>query len=236
MILDQKNQITAILISKEKAPRETFPWYQQAITINPIKDSASKRNLVLKQAKTRWVIFLKSNEIVPKSLVKEIKNFVDRADRQGFTGAQIIIKKSFLEKNLNYGNWATQKEIRLGRRVGEWKEDNGKFFWQFPGQKATLSNPIISNPYDNLASLLADINLKSTAEAQRKHQKGKRMFFLDIIVLPLITFKRVFLLKLGLLDGLAGFILAILEAFQTFLEKSKFWLLKQQEKEVTVDS
>jgi ribosomal protein L17 len=233
MTIGQKNQITAILITKNKPAKEAFPWCEQIITINPKKDTVNSRNQALEQAKNRWVIFLKSNESVSKNLAKEITSFINQADRRGFTGAQAVIKNSFLGKDVNYGSWSARKEIRLGRRVGKWEEKGNRLpSWQFPGQKAILSNPIIAKPYNNLSSLLKKSNLETTLKAQKKYQEGQRTPFLGIIAMPLFTFEDSFFLKLGFLDGLAGFILAVLEAFQTFLEKSKLWLLKHQEKKL----
>jgi len=237
MTIQQKNQITAILIAKDKPAKKVFPWCEQIVTINPEKDNADSRNQALEQAKNRWVIFLQDNESIPKNLAKEIINFTNHADQQGFTGAQVIIKNSFLGKEVNYGDWNAQKEIRLGRRVGKWEERKNKpLSWQFPGQKATLSSPIITKPYSNLASLLKESNLKTTIRAQEKYQKGQKTTFFSIIIMPLFTFKKSFFLRLGFLDGLAGFILASLEAFQVFLERSKLWLLKYQEEKITADN
>lgn len=228
MAWDEKNQLTAIIIGNQKKPI-MFGAKKIAI-INLTQDGRNQRNLALKQASTRWVLFLKEEEVLPRSLIKEIKNFTDKADLQGWTGAQLIVKNLFLEKTLGYGNWSPQKEVRLGRRVGEWIEKDDQLLWQFPGQKTILSSPITAKPYDNLKQLLTDINLKSTNSAKRKYQRFRRTTILGVIFLPLIFFLKTFFLKLGFLDRLAGFVLAVLEGFRVFLEESKLLLLIQEEK------
>lgn len=236
MVIGQNNQITAVLITKDKPTKEAFPWCEQIITINPKDDNADSRNQALKQAKSRWVLFLKNNELVSPELVKEITDFIRLADQRGYTGAQLIIKKSFLGHIFSHGGWPTKREIRLGRRVGEWTKKDGRLIWSFPGQKAILANLLIHQPYKNLAQLLITINRQTTNNAQKAYQKQKRCSILKVVFPPLAIFNKNFFFRFGFLDGLAGFVLAILEAFGIFLTNAKLWLLKQQNKNVRDDN
>ncbi|MDD3531985.1 MAG: hypothetical protein PHR64_02105 [Candidatus Shapirobacteria bacterium] len=236
MSLDKKNQISTILISKNKTPRKDLAWCDQVIILDAIKDCAENRNQALKQAKNRWVLFLKENEFVSRELAKEVTNFINLADQKGYTGAQIISKRVFLEQAFNYGAWFAKKEIRLGRRVGEWSKKNGSLVWNFPGQKTILANFLIHRPYQNLAQLLTTTNQQTTIKAQRAHQHQKKCPIFWVVFSPWTTFKKSFFLKLGFLDGSAGFILATLEAFKTFLVNSKLWLLGQQKKTIRADN
>ncbi|MDO8488395.1 MAG: glycosyltransferase family 2 protein, partial [bacterium] len=47
----------------------------------------------------------------------------------------------------------------------------------------------------------------------------------QIIFYPVFKFKHLYLLKLGFLDGTAGFVHAMTMAFYTFLTRGKLWLL-----------
>jgi hypothetical protein len=236
MSLGQNNQVTAILIAKDKIPRQDLSWCDQTIVLDAAEDGAENRNRALKQAKNRWVLFLKEDESVSQELAREIGGFINLADQGGYTGAQILIKKVFLKQTLGHGSWFTKKETRLGRRVGEWSEENGFLVWTFPGQKAILASPLVQQPYENLAQLLTNINWQTTKEAQKAYQNQKKCSVLGVAFLPLITFKKNFFLKLGFLDGPAGFVLAVLEAFRVFLVSSKLWLLRQQKKIVKADN
>jgi len=236
MSLGQNNQVSAILIAKDKTPRQDLSWCDQTIILDTTEDGAESRNRALKQAKNRWVLFLKEDESVSQKLAQEIGGFISLADQGGYTGAQILIKKVFLKQTPGHGSWFTKKETRLGRRVGEWSEENDHLVWTFPGQKAILTNPLIQQPYENLAQLLANINQQTTNEAQKAYQNQKKRSVLGVAFLPLIIFKKNFFLKLGFFDGPAGFILAVLEAFRVFLASSKLWLLRQQKKIVKADN
>ncbi|KUK83440.1 MAG: glycosyl transferase family 2 [Microgenomates bacterium 39_6] len=236
MILEKNNQISAILIANQKKETKNLSWCQETIVISPHQDNPKNRNQALKKAQNRWVFFLKEDEIVSQKLAEEIKEFVNLADQQGYTGAQIIIKRSFLKKNFHHGRWSPKREIRLGRRVGEWSEKNSSLVWDFPGQKATLTFPLIYRPYQNLSQFLADINQNTTHQAKNNYQNQKRSSLLKIVTSPLITFKKIFFFKLGFLDGLGGFVLATLSSFEAFLVNSKLWLLNQKKKKIKADN
>jgi len=228
MDLSKKNQITAILITDQRKGKKIFSWCDQIIIINPSKDCANVRNSALKQATTRWVIFLSGREFVSPKLAKEIRQFITSADHQGYTGAYLIIKNIFLKKPINHGSWSPKKELRLGRRVGQWQENNKQIFWQFPGQKIVFSHSLIAKPYENLSQILAAINKKTTAKAQENYQKNQRARVITIIFAPFLSLQKNLFFRLGLLDGLAGLILAFLDSFEIFLEKGKLWLLGQK--------
>ncbi len=236
MVLEKNNQISAILIGSQEKEIKNLSWCQETIVINPRQDNSKNRNQALKKAQNRWVIFLKESEIVSQKLVKEIKKFVNSADQQGYTGAQIIIKRSFLKKNFHHGRWSPKREIRLGRRVGEWSEKNNSLVWDFPGQKATLAFPLIYQPYQNLSQFLTKINQDTTDQAKNNYQNQKKSSLLKIIISPLITFKKNFFFQLGFLDSLGGFVLATLGSFEAFLANSKLWLLNQKKKKARADN
>lgn len=236
MSLGQKDQLSIILITKDKTPRQDLSWGNQTIILNATNDNAKTRGQILKQAQSRWVLFLKDNELVSPELVKEINDFIRLADQKGYTGAQLIIKKSFLGHIFGHGSWSPKKEVRLGRRVGEWAKENGRLAWSFPGQKAILTNSLIHKPYKNLGQLLIAVNQQTTNSAQRAYQKQKHCSILGVVFSPLVVFKKNLFLKLGFLDGPAGFVLATLEAFEAFLTNAKLWLLKQQNKSVRDDN
>lgn len=228
MLPDKSNQITAIIISSSHL---TPSWAQETIFIPPQRDSAQTRNQALKEATTRWVIFLKETEEVSQDLVSEINTFINLADQQGYTGGQILIKNFFLGKIINHGRWSGQINLRLGRRVGQWQEENGQLYWQFPGQKKVFSQIIVNRPHQNLAQLLADINKQTSQDASQKQQQGKKTNLGAIIFSPQVNFYKTFFFQAGFVDGLTGFILAIIEAFGVYLQKAKLWLLNYQAKQ-----
>ena len=91
----------------------------------------------------------------------------------------------------------------------------------------TMTDLLDSIDYDaiNLVEFLQEINYYSTLRAQELYTAGQHASFFQIVFYPLIKFKYLYFLKLGLLDGTVGFVHAMTMAFYSFLVRGKLWLL-----------
>jgi hypothetical protein len=56
-------------------------------------------------------------------------------------------------------------------------------------------------------------------------QQGKQFNLINLIANPIVRFLKFYIIKKGFLEGRAGFIVAVHEAFSTFLKYSKLWEL-----------
>jgi len=166
-------------------------------------DFSKQRNFALKQAQTRWVLFIDADERVSKKLALEIQKFIQQADGEGYTGAFIIRQDHIFGQKIHYGEFGKIKLLRLGRRVGKWQ---GKVheIWDFPGRKATLKNSLYHYPHPNLTEFLRKINLYTTLQAKN------------------------YCYRFGFLEGSTGFVLAVLMSFHSFLVRAKLWVLWRQ--------
>jgi hypothetical protein len=70
----------------------------------------------------------------------------------------------------------------------------------------------------------------TTMAAEILFQEGRSMPLLRLVVQPPLQFLKAYFLRRGLLDGRAGFILAILHARYEFLRMRKLVALKAQAK------
>jgi hypothetical protein len=57
--------------------------------------------------------------------------------------------------------------------------------------------------------------------AQEKHARGEKARSVDLVLRPFAKFLRMYLVKLGWLDGMAGFVVAITGSFYVFLKYAK---------------
>ncbi|PIS15231.1 hypothetical protein COT63_01070 [Candidatus Shapirobacteria bacterium CG09_land_8_20_14_0_10_38_17] len=229
MDIDNKYKITAIVTTKNKEDKtksclKSASWCDKILTIS---NSSKEKNHALKQAQTRWVLFINAKERISKKLTSEIKKFIKHADQEGYTGAFIIRQDNIFGKKINYGEFGKIKLLRLGRRVGEWQEKT-QGIWTFPGRKATLKNFLYHYPYTNLTEFLKKINLRTTRRAEKLYRQKIKTNSLLIILYPLAKFFQNYCYRLGFLEGSTGFVLAILVSFYSFLVRAKLWVLWRQ--------
>ena len=79
----------------------------------------------------------------------------------------------------------------------------------------------------DLAHYLQKFNRYTTLAAQDMAASGKTVQSADVTVRPVFQFIKMYLLRRGLLDGLEGFILAVLSSAYVFTKYAKLWELTQ---------
>lgn len=201
-------------------------WWDELITIQ--NHNATEYNQAIEKANSRWLLFLQDNEIVSDKFQKAIKQFIAQADKKGYTGAYFIKQLHFLGRTTQFGHFGKKKILRLGRRVGQWQENNNQLVWDFPGRKYIIKPPLYFQPYNGVTDALQKINKASRQAAEEKNNREKKGRIFKIVCCPIFTFCCDYVFKLGCLDGYIGFSLATLRSFQRFLTEAKLWLRQQR--------
>lgn len=209
-------------------------------------DFAAQRNFGLEKASGNWDLFVDADEVISEELEAEIKQKVlshsgeERSDdtRIRFWASQNDVKKVngyyikrqdyFLGRWLKHGETGQAKFLRLAvKGAGRWK---GKVHevWEVDGKADELTNPILHYPHQTVSEFLRDINWYTDLVAQYWKEQGRKMGFWEIVIYPLGKFIQNYIFRLGFLDGTAGFVLAALMSFHSFLARSKYWLKSSQ--------
>lgn len=185
------------------------------------EDFAAQRNFGIKEAKNSWILFVDADEEVSAELAEEIREQVKKIEFKGFR----VRRQDFLwGQKLAHGDVARFNYVRLGRRgAGEWGRRVDEV-WEIRGRVGQLKNPLFHYPHQTVAEFLTEINFKSTLNAREFYEDGQRTTLLDWFKPP-AAFLRSWIWHLGFLDGMPGFILAMMMSFHSFLVRSKLYLL-----------
>ena len=93
---------------------------------------------------------------------------------------------------------------------------------EIEGGIGDLKNDLLHYPYaGSITGQIQTVNNFSTLLAEDMHERGKRYNFSLLLVRPIFKFVEVYLLKLGLLDGLAGLIIAVTSSYAMFVRYVK---------------
>lgn len=197
-------------------------------------DFSGQRNYGLLKAKNDWVLFVDADERVPEALASEIFNFSRGAGSSSaghfsifnsYDGFYIKRTDYMWEKELKHGETGNIKLLRLAKRgKGKWR---GRVHerWEINGKIGDLKNPIMHSPHQTIKEFLNEINFYTDLRAEELYnQKVKSNWFYIIFYIKAKFFQNYFI-KLGILDGIEGFILAMLMSFHSFLVRGKLWLL-----------
>jgi glycosyltransferase involved in cell wall biosynthesis len=198
--------------------------YRARVVKNPMKDFSTQRNLGLNKAKNEWVLFIDADERVSGSLRDEIIKVVAEDTNNGYL---IKRKDNMWGKWLRFGETENIRLLRLGRKTkGKWV---GRVHetWQVKEPVGMLKEALTHYPHPTISSFLNEINQYSTIRADELKDNGVTVSFFEIILYPKGKFFMNYILKLGFLDGIPGFISAAMMSLHSFLVRGKLWLLWQ---------
>ena len=165
-----------------------------------------------------WVLSLDADESVRPELQEEIITVLNKNDRE-FNGYYFKRRAYLFGKWIKHCGWYPDYKLRLFRRT------KGKFEGREPHDQLTvegatrkLSGAIDHFTYKNLREYIYKIVRYSSVAAQKMQLKNPGLIMLLLFVKPPCKFFEFYILKLGFLDGVLGFIISFLSAFGNFLK------------------
>jgi glycosyltransferase involved in cell wall biosynthesis len=187
-----------------------------------------QKNFALSLATGDWVLSIDADERVTPDLAGAIKAALADANADGF---EIPRRSSFCGREMRHAGWFPDYVLRLFRR-GKAKFDDAPVHERVicSGTVKRLGQPLIHHPVLKLEDALSRMDRYSTASAQALVASGRRVSFLAGIGHGLFTFLRVYILRLGFLDGAEGFLLAVANAEGSYYRYMKAWLAARDRK------
>lgn len=190
-------------------------------------DFSKQRNFGLQKAKNDWVLFVDADERVSAELCAEISDAISSQiwRKQNLCGFYTKRRDFMWGKELKHGEVGSIKLLRLAKKdAGVW-EGAVHEEWKIKGKTDKLKNPLLHYPHQTIAEFLQEINFYTTLRAQELYQQGVKVRWWEIILYPKAKFFYNYFIKMGFLDGLPGFIFALIMSFHSFLVRGKLWLL-----------
>ena len=194
---------------------------------NKLNDDFSyQRNFAMAKAMHEWILFVDADERVTKDLREAINTvLIDDKNNPKYNGFFIKRKDFMWGKLLAHGETGNIKLLRLGRKgKGIWQNKVHEE-WVIEEELDTLDGYFIHYPHPTVSEFLSEMNFYTTLKAKELYEKGVKVKIWDIVLYPKGKFLQNFLFKLGFLDGIEGFLFAILMSFLSFLVRGKLWIL-----------
>ncbi len=176
------------------------------------------KNKAASFSKHPWVFSLDSDEIIPKSLIKELQSLTLQDENEIF-----IIKRDnyFFDKKVNHSGWGKDFLVRLYNKNSHQfneKKVHEKILLHEKSKRITLNQTFKHLAIIDISQFLSKINSYSKIGAADK----KTCFFLIVLAKSLFAFIKTYFLQLGFLDGYRGFVIAFSDAngrFYRYLQR-----------------
>lgn len=183
---------------------------------------AGQRNHGIENANSEWVLNMDADERVPPDLGLEIIKRIQEAEFGAFRYRR---KNFFLHRPMKGGGWTTWNNVQLARRR--------KHYYVNPLHERCVVDADVR--VGQLEASMWHLNDESYVERISKSvqyslisaesilERGRRVTVLDLLFRPFAIFVRNYILRRGLIDGIAGLISAMHSAGAEFRAQAIVW-------------
>ncbi len=182
---------------------------------------ARQKQSAVDYAQGPWILILDADERVAPGLKAEIMENISNTDCNGFYMPR---ENYFIGKWIKHSGWWPDNTLRL------FKKDKGRLEPREVHEKVVvegsvgyLKNPLKHFTYRRVSDFVERMERYSTLAAVEIRKSSGRAGLFSLTIKPFATFMKMYLIRLGFLDGIRGLMLAVLYSYYTFLKYAKTW-------------
>jgi (heptosyl)LPS beta-1,4-glucosyltransferase len=200
------------------------------VVVRPWPGYIAQKNYAASIASHDWILSLDADERVTPELAAEIRAVLAAGPRQA---AFRIPRVTFhLGRWIRSTDWYPDYQTRLyDRRAADWTGQYVHEAVTVRGETGQLRGELQHFAYRDVADHLETIDRYTTLAARQMHEAGRRATLVDLALHPLFAFLRNYLVRGGIRDGAAGFLISRMNAYYVFLKFAKLWELQRRHSE-----
>ena len=175
-----------------------------------------QKNRALSHATQEWVFSIDADERVTPELKDQLIKAMEGGSEDGFYVPRL---SQFCGKFIRHSGWYPDYVLRLFRRgKGRFSDDMVHERVILEGTAGRLSTPLLHYSYLDESDVQRKSEQYASAGAMQMFKMGKTATFADAPLRAGWAFIRTYFLRLGFLDGIAGYHLAKMNARTTYLK------------------
>lgn len=178
------------------------------------EDFAAQQNYAISKSSGQWLLFIDCDERIQSKLATEILSKVKLNEKIAY---QIKRNNYFSNKRVYFGSMRSDYICRLSPRGDIYFSGLVHQTLIHPYKTQKLKNSMIHYTYNSWEQYYDKLNKYAILSAKKYNQNKKiNSFFFNIVIRPVWSFFKMYIIHLGFLDGKIGFILAVNYSFYTF--------------------
>ena len=196
----------------------------------------AQKAFALESVSNEWVLNLDADERVSPELKGEVESILEaRAvcdDSSQPIGYEVNRLVHYLGRWWNKGGWYPEYRLRFFKKSQVTWGGVDPHEKPIPhGATSKLSGDLYHYTYKDMNDQVNRLNSFSSIMSKEHFDIGKRASIFNLIFNPIARFSKFYLFKGGFKEGKAGFIVAVIEAYYTFLKYAKLWECEFKERE-----
>ncbi len=186
-----------------------------------------QKNRALEDAAGEWVLSIDADEWITAESQAEIRAVVAATDT--CDAYALPRRSSFCGRPMKHSGWWPDYVVRLFKRGrARFSDDLAHERLIVDGRTGRLREPLMHEAIVDLDQMLGKMNAYSTASAVMLARRGRRASLTRALFHGWWAFVRTYFLRLGVLDGREGFILALANAEGSYYRYVKLMLLAEK--------
>ncbi|MBN1622511.1 MAG: glycosyltransferase family 2 protein [Endomicrobiales bacterium] len=181
---------------------------------------AGQRNYGIEKASGEWILFVDADEIITDELKNEI---LQKTEGATDVSAYYIPRDNIsFGKLLRHGGNYPDYQLRLFKKTSATYREEIHEKLEIRGGTAYLQNPMVHRNYQTISEYLKKLNSYTDLEVKKMVKNNEKVTWLQIIFKPAIRFFWTYFIKLGFMDGYAGFLMSGLGSVYMFMKYIKY--------------
>ncbi len=183
-----------------------------------------QKNRALTYASKDWIFSIDADERVSPGLKAELASAMRTADAEGYYCPRL---SRFCGTFVHHSGWYPDFVLRLFKRgSGRFSDSLVHESVILKGRAKKLKTPLLHYSYLTKHDVDRKVEQYSSAAAQQMLQSGRRSSWIGAALSGGWAFARTYVLRLGMLDGAAGWNIACMNARTTYLKYRKLEALR----------
>jgi glycosyltransferase involved in cell wall biosynthesis len=208
--------------STDRTPEIARSFEKVRFIQRPYRGSASQKNWAMDQTRFEWILIFDADERCTPELQAEITSLLASGPR---AEAYVIKRRAyFMDRVIRFSGWQHDRVVRLVKRgAGRYPNKRVHADMQTRGPAPVLKSPMLHFMIESFDQYLPRIVKYGFWGAAQGWKTNRKSGVAAVFGRPLWRFLRMYVLQLGFLDGMAGLVFCMLQAFGTYLKWAILW-------------
>lgn len=187
---------------------------------------AKTKIYAVSKTKYDWVLWIDADEELTAELIEELQRF--KTVTPQMNAYDVARRAFFLGKWIKHSGWYPSRVTRLfNKKIVSFNEKAVHEHLNVAGEVGHLNHDLNHYTDPSIEHYFAKFNIYTSLAAKELYENGKRAGFNEILLRPVFLFFKMYILRLGFLDGLHGLILAVFSSVYVFTKYTKLWELNR---------